>query len=54
MATQFQTDAELQKLRGFPEVSREELVRYFTLTAADEGFLAGHRRSANRLGWSRV
>jgi len=44
------SDAELDKLQAFPEISREELVRYFTLTPADEGFLAAHRRPANRLG----
>ncbi len=50
MATQIMSDAELEKLRGFPEISREELVHYFTLTPADEGFLAGHRRPGNVLG----
>jgi hypothetical protein len=41
---------ELEKLRRFPEISREELVRYFTLTPADESFLIRHRRQGNRLG----
>jgi hypothetical protein len=50
MATQILSDAELEKLRRFPELSREELVRYFTLTPADESFLIGHRRQGNRLG----
>ncbi|MGH3124727.1 MAG: hypothetical protein ACRDND_27405 [Streptosporangiaceae bacterium] len=30
---------ELARLRGFPEITRAELVRYFTLTSADEAFL---------------
>jgi hypothetical protein len=50
MATQIMSDEELDKLQAFPEISREELVRYFTLTPADEGFLAAHRRPANRIG----
>ena len=50
MATQILSDAELEKLRRFPELSREELVRYFTLMPADESFLMGHRRQGNRLG----
>jgi TnpA family transposase len=50
MATQIMPDAELEKLRRFPEISWEEVVRYFTLTPADEGFLAGHRRPGNVLG----
>jgi hypothetical protein len=50
MATQIMSDAERDKLQAFPQISREELVRYFTLTPADEGFLAAHRRPANRLG----
>jgi hypothetical protein len=50
MATQIMLDAGRDKLQAFPEISREELVRYFTLTPADEGFLAAHRRPANRLG----
>jgi hypothetical protein len=50
MPTQILSDAELERLRRFPEISREELVRYFTLTPADEAFLAGHRRQGNRLG----
>jgi hypothetical protein len=44
------SDAELDKLQAVPEISREELLRYFTLTPADGGFLAAHRRPANRLG----
>jgi hypothetical protein len=30
---------ELAQLRGFPEITRDELIRFFTLTAADRGFL---------------
>ena len=37
---------ELAELRGFPEIGREELIRYFTLTAADEVFVRGKRSPA--------
>lgn len=33
-------DEELQRLREFPEISREELFRYFTLSPADLAFVA--------------
>ncbi len=33
------SEEELAQLRGFPEISRAELIRYFTLTSADEAFL---------------
>jgi hypothetical protein len=47
-------DEELARLREFPEVSREELYRYFTLAPADIAFLTpGRGRGpAERLGLS--
>lgn len=52
MATRVFSEEELERLRGFGEVTREELVRFFTLTPADVGFLdPGRGRSArDRLG----
>jgi len=44
------SDAELGRLRGFPEISREELVRYFTLSGADEAFVRAKRRPGTVLG----
>ncbi len=44
------SDAELEQLRGFPELNRVELIRYFTLTPADEAFVQAHRAMANRFG----
>lgn len=41
---------ELTALRGFPELSREELIRYFTLTPAEEAFVRLRRTSATVLG----
>jgi len=37
---------ELARLRGFPEITRAELIRYFTLTGPDEVFLPAHPRAA--------
>ncbi|MFI7690095.1 DUF4158 domain-containing protein [Nonomuraea sp. NPDC049655] len=46
------TDEELARLRSFPEISREESIRFFTLTAADAEFIdPGRARGpADRLG----
>ncbi|MFE3262267.1 Tn3 family transposase [Nocardia sp. NPDC059229] len=43
MATQVFAAEELVRLREFPEISREELFRFFTLTAADIAFVAPGR-----------
>ena len=32
MATRVFADEELERLRGFPEIGRDELARFFTLT----------------------
>ena len=51
MATQDVFSAEeLARLRGFPEISRAELIRYFTLTGADEAFVRQFRTGRNVLG----
>jgi Domain of unknown function (DUF4158) len=44
------TDEELDQLRRFPDISREEVLRYFTLTPADEAFVVARHGAANRLG----
>ena len=44
------SDDELAQLRGFPEAARAELIRYFTLTAADEAFVPRFRGRDNVLG----
>jgi hypothetical protein len=41
---------ELAQLRGFPEPARAELIRYFTLTPADEAFVRKFRGRENALG----
>lgn len=44
------SEEELAGLRGFPEVTRAELIRYFTVTGPDEAFLRKSRTGRNVLG----
>ncbi len=46
------TDEELEGLRRFPEIGREDLFRFFTLAPADVAFVGPGRGrgSADRLG----
>jgi hypothetical protein len=39
VATQVFADEELERLREFPEIGRDELARFFTLTPADVAFV---------------
>jgi hypothetical protein len=41
---------ELAELRGFPEIGREELIRFFTLTSAEATFLRANRSPTIMLG----
>ena len=52
MATQVFAEEELTRLRGFPEIGREELFRFFTLAPADVAFVdpGRGRGPADRLG----
>ena len=52
MATRLFADEELARLREFPDISRDELFRYFTLTPADLAFIdpGRGRGPADRLG----
>jgi len=52
VATRVFSEEELAQLRGFPEISREDLIRFFTLTEKDRAFVdPGRGRSArDRLG----
>jgi hypothetical protein len=52
VATRVFADDELARLRGFPEINKEELIRFFTLAPADVGFIdPGRGRSPkDRLG----
>jgi TnpA family transposase len=55
VATRVFADEELARLREFPEISREELFRFFTLTPADTALVAPRgRRAADRLGMAVV
>jgi hypothetical protein len=44
------SDEEQAQLRAFPEIGRVELIRHFTLTAADEAFVRKFRTDRNVLG----
>ena len=46
------SDQELARLRGFPDITRAELIRYFTLTSGDEGFVGRFLGRGNVLGAS--
>ncbi|MFG6201215.1 DUF4158 domain-containing protein [Nonomuraea sp. JJY05] len=55
MATQFFSDEQMERLRSYPDIGREELIRFFTLTRKDLGFIdnldrGGGRGPAARLG----
>ena len=50
MATRVFADQELEALRQYPEIGREELFRFFTLTPADLAFIDPGRGPADRLG----
>jgi TnpA family transposase len=45
------SEEQLEQLRSFPEISADELIRYFTPTAADAAFVSpGGRGAVDRLG----
>ena len=56
MATRVFADGELARLREFPEIGREELFRFFTLSPADLAFVdpgrGRGRGPADRLGFA--
>ncbi|MFC5959850.1 DUF4158 domain-containing protein [Streptomyces pratens] len=50
MATRVFSDDELEALRSFPAIGKDELIRYFTLTPADVAFLRKFLRPQTVLG----
>jgi len=50
LATQVFSDEELERLRRFPEIGRDELFRFFTLTPADVAFVDPGRGGGRRIG----
>jgi hypothetical protein len=51
--SQFFSDEQMERLRSYPDIGREELIRFFTLTRKDLGFVdsLGHGGGpAARLG----
>ena len=52
MATWLFSDAHLEQLRSFPDIDRDQLTRFFTLTPADVAFIdpGRGRGPTDRLG----
>jgi hypothetical protein len=52
LTTRVFSDVELERLRGFSDIGREELIRFFTLTTADVAFIdpGRGRGPVDRLG----
>ena len=50
MATRVFSDAELETLRGFPDITSAELIRYFRLAPSDIEFARRGRGRNNQLG----
>ena len=52
MATRLFSDDQLEALKAFPDIDKDELIRFFTLTPADVAFVGpGRGRGpADRLG----
>ena len=52
MAARMFSEEQLEQLRSFPDIGRDDLIRYFTLTRADAGFVdpGRGRGPADRLG----
>jgi hypothetical protein len=39
MSTRMFSEDQLERLRSYPDISRDDLIRYFTLTPADVAFI---------------
>src|SRR5260370_36926380 len=52
VATRFFSDDQLDQLRSFPDIGKDDLIRYFTLTGADVAFVdpGRGRRPGDPLG----
>ena len=52
MSTRMFSEDQLERLRSFPEVGKDELIRFFTLTPADVAFVdpGRGRGPGDRLG----
>ncbi|MGI5488744.1 DUF4158 domain-containing protein [Microtetraspora malaysiensis] len=50
MSTRMFSEDQLERLRSYPDISREDLIRYFTLTPADFAFINPGRVRAGVAG----
>jgi hypothetical protein len=48
MASRFFSDEQMERLRSFPDIGKEELIRHFTLTRTDLAFIDNLGRSGGR------
>jgi hypothetical protein len=46
------SEDQLERLRSFPEISRDELIRYFTPATGDVAFVDTGRGRGGRTGWA--
>ncbi|MBO2445939.1 DUF4158 domain-containing protein [Actinomadura barringtoniae] len=51
MSTRFLSDEQVEQLRSFPDIGREELIKYFTLTPREQAFLDAPGRGADARLW---
>ena len=45
------SEDQLEQLRSFPDIGKDDLILYFTLTPADMGTPSGRTRSGGRAGY---
>ncbi|MEV4091316.1 DUF4158 domain-containing protein [Streptosporangium saharense] len=50
MSTRMFSEDQLERLRAYPNIGRDDLIRYFTLTPADVAFVDPGWGPADRLG----
>lgn len=50
MATRLFPDDQMERLKSYPDIGTDELIRFFTLTAADAAFVDPGRGRGQRTG----
>ena len=52
MAARMFSEEQLEQLRSFPDIGRDDLIRYFTLTQAEMAFVDPGRGRGPLTGWA--
>ena len=52
VAARMFSEEQLEQLRSFPDIGRDDLIRYFTLTPADVAFVDPGRGRGPLTGWA--